>query len=351
MNQAQLFSEAQNNDMRQRFLQDSPYDVIIIGAGPSGIGAATALKEQGIHNILILERESQVGGAPRHCGHASFGLRVYKYPMTGPAFIKRILAKCQSKNKSKNQFKNKAKNSMDDFILTGVSVLSIHEGGILKISSDATGICELKALKIIIATGARETPRHARLVSGLRPSQGVLTSGALQQMIYLQKRLPSFLNPIVIGTELVSFSVLWTLKNIGIKARFMLEENPKISAYRCCELFPMLLRIPLKKHTKLIEIGGLEHVEYITIKNKQNNIEKISCDAVIFTGKFIGENALIRSSHLAHDPFTGQILVDQFGMSSDPIYYATGNMLHPGETGDRCYLEGFKLGASLAKVI
>ncbi|VFS47625.1 FAD-dependent oxidoreductase [Budvicia aquatica] len=149
------------------------YDAIIIGSGPSGIAAATALKQQGINDIVILERESQPGGVPRHCQHPTFGLLAFKQPMKGSTFVQKILAL-----------------SADVPVMTNTTVVEIRPEGKLLISSDK-GITEIQGKRVLIATGARETPRHPRLVSGLRP-QGVLTTGALQQFVYLnrQKTLP-----------------------------------------------------------------------------------------------------------------------------------------------------------------
>lgn len=304
------------------------YEVIIIGAGPAGIAAASALKEQGISDIVILEREAQPGGVPRHCLHPTFGLLVFKRPMKGPQFINKIL-----------KFSNEIP------ILTGTTVVAIHPGGRVSVSA-AAGLIEMQAKRVILATGARETPRHPRLVSGLRP-QGVLTTGALQQFIYLNRQKPC-LNPVVIGSEIVSFSALWTLRSVGIKARAMIEQEERITANRPFALVAKVLGVPLYCQTKLVEIGGLDRVEYVTV-DRAGKRERIGCDAVIFSGKFTGENTLIRGSHLDYAAQTGCPIVDINGRCSDRAYYAIGNMLHPADMGDQCYQEGKLIGLAVAK--
>lgn len=304
------------------------YDAIIIGSGPSGIAAATELKQQGINNIVILERESQAGGVPRHCQHPTFGLLSFKRPMKGGAFVEKILSL-----------------SAGVPVMTNTTVVEIRPEGKLLVSCDK-GLVEMQAKRVLIATGARETPRHPRLVSGLRP-QGVLTTGALQQFIYLNRQKPCR-NPVIIGSEIVSFSAIWTLRNAGIKAKAMIESQSRITANRPLSLFPALMGVPLHLNSKLVEIGGLNRVEYVVIERNGQN-ERIECDAVIFTGEFTGENTLIRKSHLDFIANTGCPVVDTNGRCSDAAYYALGNMLHPADMGDQCYLEGKVIGEAVAR--
>lgn len=303
------------------------YDAIIIGSGPSGIAAATALKQQGLNDIVILEREAQAGGVPRHCQHPTFGLLTFKRPMKGSEFIKRILERCN-----------------DVPVLTSTTVVGIYPGGKIQVSCDA-GLVDMQAKRIIIATGARETPRHPRLVSGLRP-QGVLTTGALQQFIYLNRQTPC-LNPLVVGSEIVSFSALWTLRNAGVKAKAMIEQGSRITANRPLAFTAKLLGVPLYCNTKLVEIGGLNRVEYVIVE-RDGQREKIECDSVIFTGEFTGEYTLIKGSHLDYRADTGCPVVDGDGRCSDNTYFAIGNMLHPADMGDQCYQEGYKIGLAVA---
>lgn len=305
------------------------YDVLIIGAGPAGLATAAALRKAGVHDIAVLEREEQAGGVPRHCQHPTFGLLTFRRPMKGNIFAQRIVDACE-----------------DTPILTGKTVVALHEGGKITVS-DTDGLHELSARRVVIATGVRETPRHPRLVSGCRP-QGILTTGALQQFVYLQRQKPCR-NPVIVGTELVSFSALWTLRNMGVKARAMIESGERVTAYRPCSLFAAMMRTPVLYRSKIVEIGGLERVEYVVVENAHGEHRQIVCDSVIFSGQFVGEYTLLRGSHLACYPTTGYPLIDQHGRCSDAAYYATGNLTHPADMGDQCYQEGLKLGQHLAK--
>jgi len=307
------------------------HDVVIVGSGPSGIAAATALWRAGIKDIVIYEREDQIGGIPRHTHHPSFGLLVFKRPMTGPKFIRALVRRCP-----------------DVRFETNTTVTALGLGGELEIAT-VSGTRTIRARHIILATGAREAPRHARLVPGLRP-QGIMTTGALQQFIYSSKLRP-FERPVIVGTELVSFSALWTLRHAGIKPAAMIEENSRITAYRPAALFARLLGVPIHDNAKITNIDEIETLKQITIDTASRESMIIPCDGLIFSGSFVGENSIAAASHLTLNPRSRIPQVDQNWITSDPAVSAIGNAIHPADMGDQCYLEGLKTGAYVAKLL
>ncbi|MEE9427086.1 MAG: FAD-dependent oxidoreductase [Paracoccaceae bacterium] len=304
------------------------HDVAIIGSGPAGIAAATALSKAGIKDVVVYEREAEVGGIPRHTHHPSFGLLVFKRPMSGPSFVRAIRKRCRGV-----RFETKT------------TITAIRAGGELDIATP-TGIRTLRARHIILATGARETPRHARLISGLRPT-GITTTGALQQFIYGTKAKP-FKRPVIVGTELVSFSALWTLRTAEIKAVAMIEQNSRITAYRPASLFARILGVPIYYGATISDISDIKKLKEITIETANTGRQKIACDGVIFSGMFTGENTIARTSHLALNPATQLPQVDQYWISSDPVVSVIGNATHPADMGDQCYQEGLKAGKNVA---
>lgn len=257
------------------------YDVIIIGAGPAGLAAARALWDEGVNRVLLLEREKQAGGVPRHCRHPTFGIQTFHRPMKGHLWAERILSLVENHCE----------------IRTGTTVVNIKPGGEVIISGDR-GLETLRAKRVIIATGVRETPRHARLVSGVRP-QGVLTAGALQQFIYLKKLKPG-IKPVIIGSELVSFSTIWTLRNAGIKALAMIDENTRPTAFRVAALYARLMGVKLHLGAHVTQINGGERVESIEFTAADGSSQRLACDSIIFTGRFTGEYTLIRKIGRAH---------------------------------------------------
>ncbi|CAI1598812.1 dihydropyrimidine dehydrogenase subunit A [Serratia quinivorans] len=306
------------------------YDVIIIGAGPAGLAAARTLWDEGVNRVLLLEREKEAGGVPRHCRHPTFGMQTFHRPMKGHIWAKRILSLVQNNCE----------------IRTGTTVVNIKPGGEVTVSSDR-GLETLVGKRVIIATGVRETPRHARLVSGVRP-QGVLTAGALQQFIYLKKLKPG-IQPVIIGSELVSFSTIWTLRNAGIKALALIDENTRPTAFRLAAIYARLMGVKLHLGAHVTQINGRERVESIEFTAADGSAQQLACDSIIFTGRFTGEYTLIRNSHLAYEPESGRPWFDQHGRCSDRDYYVVGNMTHPADMGDQCYLEGLRVGRLVAQ--
>ena len=307
------------------------HDVAIIGSGPSGIAAATALSRAGIKDIVVFEREDEIGGIPRHTHHPSFGLLVFKRPITGPKFIRALLKRCP-----------------DVRFETNTTVIALGTNGRLEIATKS-GIRTIRARHIILATGARETPRHGLLVSGLRP-QGIMTTGALQQFIYSAKMRP-FERPVIVGTELVSFSALWTLRHANIKPVAMIEANSRITAYRPAALFARLLGVPIHYNAKVADIGEIEILKQVSIDKSGRERMTIPCDGLIFSGSFTGENSIAAASHLTLSPKSRIPQVDQNWITSDPVISAIGNAIHPADMGDQCYLEGLKVGSYVANLL
>lgn len=306
-------------------------DVAIIGAGPAGLAAATALKAAGVRHVVVLEREQDAGGIPRSCGHFPFGMREFKRVLKGPAYAARLVTQALDVGVD---------------IRTGTTVTEIHPGGTVSfVSSKGTG--RITADRVIYATGVRESTRAARLISGVR-TQGVMNTGALQSMIYLKHRRP-FRNPVIIGSELVSFSALMTCRHAGIRPVAMIEAANKVIARWPSSLFPRLHGVPLLTGMRLTSINGPTQVEDVELVDQHGKPKKVRCDGVILTGAFLPESALGRCGHLVIDPGTGGPQVDQWGRCSDPAYFACGNILRPVETAGRSWAEGCRTGKWVAK--
>ena len=297
--------------------------VAIIGAGPSGLALASELAKSDI-DVVVLERESAAGGIPRHCGHSPYGMREFHRLMSGPAYAARLTREASQQGAR---------------IWLNTTVTEIGPGGKLLLST-IDGIQELQATRVVICTGNRETPRSARLVSGTRP-MGIVTTGALQSMVYLKHRLP-FKRPLLVGTELVSFSALLTCRHAGIKPVAIVDSHSRVTAIKAAAWLPRLLGIPLLLNTELYEIRGGDRAESVVVSDASGKLQNIDCDGVIFSGNFVAEASLVRASHLQFDSRSGGPVVDQYGRCSDPAYFACGNLLHPVDTAGWCWAEGMR---------
>jgi len=305
-------------------------DVLIIGAGPSGLSAAIELRKQGVGRVVVLEREQEAGGIPRHCGHPPFGFREFSRVYTGPQYAMKLVETALVSGVK---------------IALSTTVVKAKEGGKLLISNN-DGIQEISARRVIYATGVRETPRSARLISGKRPI-GVINTGALQSYVYLKERKP-FKRPVIIGTELVAFSAIQTCRHAGIKPVAMIEEANNPVARWPVSLFARFTQVPLYLDTKLLSIEGEKRVESVIVEDSNGKQRNIECDGVLFTGNFTPESTLARSGHLTIDQGTGGPLVNQYGQCSDPVYFAAGNLLRPVETAGWSWKEGRQVANCVA---
>jgi NADPH-dependent 2,4-dienoyl-CoA reductase/sulfur reductase-like enzyme len=295
-------------------------DVLILGGGPAGLSCARTLRNLGIRNVVLLEREAKLGGIPRHCGHIGFGLREFARIYGGPDYAKRL-----------------AEEAAGADLRLRVTALKIEPGGLVR-ATGANGPEDFQAKAVVLALGARETPRSARLISGARPS-GVMNTGALQQFVYLKGACP-FKRPVVIGSELVSFSTLLTLRHAGIRPLAIIEENRRITTRQPGAWIARLgFGVPVLTGTRLVRIIGQHAVTAIEI-DRGFEPERIECDGVVLTGKFRPETALIASSHVEIDSGTGGPAIDAYFRCSDHHYFAAGNLLRGIETAGQCWREG-----------
>ena len=229
---------------------------------------------------------------------------------------------------------------------TGVTVTDLLEGGRLGICTDA-GTATLAAHRVAVCTGTRESSRAQRFIAGTRP-QGVISTGALQAFVYLEQMIP-FRRPVILGTELISFSALLTCRHAGIRPVAMIEPQSRITARAFCRGLPAVMRVPLHLNTRICRILGDRQVEGIEVETGRDGRRVIEADGLICTGQFRPESALMRNGHLAVDPGTGGPVVDQYARASDPAYFCAGNLLRPVETHAWCAQEGDRTAAMIVE--
>jgi NADPH-dependent 2,4-dienoyl-CoA reductase/sulfur reductase-like enzyme len=305
-------------------------EVVIIGGGPAGLAAASAARRGGVGHVVVLEREEAAGGIPRHCRHSPFGIREFRRLSGGPHYARRLVERARRDGAE---------------VRTDTHVVRLEPGGKLALATP-NGSATLIGRRVILATGAIETPASARLIPGER-GLGILTTGALQSFIHLERLLP-FRRPVIIGTEWVSFSAILTSLMSGIRPVAMIESGPQPVARWPCPLLPRLAGIELIYRARILDVVGKRRVEGVTIETPSGK-RCLGCDGLLITGAFRPAAELVQQSHLALDPGSGGPSVDQFGRCSDPAYFAAGNLLRPIETASWSWAEGDRVGLDVAR--
>jgi len=298
--------------------------VVVIGAGPAGLAAALELRRRGTTDVVVIDRESEVGGIPRHAKHQGFGLRDLRRPLSGPAYARRYAALAASAGAELRT----------DTMVTGWS----PDGPLELTGPRGTETIEPDAL--ILATGCRERPRSARLVPGSRP-EGVMTTGTLQQLVYLKRRRVGE-RALIVGAEHVSFSALLTLAHGGARAVGMATELPR---HQSLALFragaALRWRAPLWTRTAVTAIHGRPRVEEVELTDLDSGAARsVECDTVVFTADWIPDHELAVMGGLELDPGTRGPRVDAALRTSRPGVVAAGNLLHGAETADVAALSG-----------
>ncbi|MBG0850876.1 FAD-dependent oxidoreductase [Streptomyces spinoverrucosus] len=301
-------------------------DVLVVGAGPAGLATAARLAGAGAGRVEVLEREQRAGGVPRHCAHGGFGTLLR--PLTGPQYARLLTA---------------AAVRAGAVVRTGVTALD-WAGPLTLTTVGPHGLEAVTARAIVLATGARERPRTARLVPGTRPA-GVYTTGELQQAVHLYGQ-PIGSRAVVIGAEDVSYSAADTVRAAGARVVAMVSDLP---TPRTARAFDARLRrgIPLLTHTGVTELLGHGRLSGVRVRHRDGRTTVLHCDTVVFTGDFVPDNELARRGGIALDPATRGPAVDTALHTSRPGVFAVGNAVHAVERAPKVAREGVRAAAAV----
>jgi thioredoxin reductase len=292
-------------------------DVVVIGAGPAGLSAACELRALGVENVLVVERENEAGGVPRHCHHTGFGLRDLHRSLSGPRYAEELVRRTLASGAQ---------------VLVGTTITSIENG--TSHATNASGLHVIASKAVLLASGARERPRSARLVPGDRPA-GVFTTGQLQQWTY-DKGLPVGSRALVVGAEHVSFSAMLTLRHAHVKTVALVTElGRQQSVAPFAFAARTVLGVPVWARTRLVAINGDTRVREVVLEDLVTGERRVeNVDTVVFTGEWIPDNELARRAGVDIDRGTRGPSTDVAGRTSVAAIYAAGNVLHPVETAD-----------------
>ncbi|MFJ7200409.1 MULTISPECIES: FAD-dependent oxidoreductase [unclassified Streptomyces] len=303
-------------------------DVLIVGGGPAGLGAGAELAASGAGRVEILEREQTAGGIPRHCHHGGFGARAIGGGKTGPAYARGCVAAAVRAGAT---------------LRTGVTVTGW--AGELTVDTTApTGLERITARAVVLATGARERPRSARLVPGSRPP-GVYTTGELQQAVHLYRQ-PIGNRAVVIGNEPVGRAAADTLRAAGLDVVAMVTDRP---ASRLTALTRPGDRTPVLGRTTVTALTGRERLTGVRVRHHDGRTATLRCDTVVFTGDWIPDHELARRGGIALDRGTRGPAYDAAHRTTGTGVFAVGNLLHGVESAGVALAEGRAVAAPVLR--
>ena len=314
-------------------------DVAIIGGGPAGLASAISARKNNAKNVIILDRNSWLGGILPQCIHDGFGVEEIGKSMTGTEYSE--------------MYSNNAKKQNITFMMETM-VLNFNKDREI-IAVNKKGLHRIKAKSIVLAMGCREKTRWNIMIPGDRPS-GIYTAGVAQAFINLYNIMVGK-NIVILGSGDVGLIMARRFKFEGADVLGVVEILPYASGLprnvvQCLDDY----NIPLFLNHTVTYIKGkdrLESVKIAQVDEKMNVVpgteKELQCDTLLLSLGLIPENELSKDVGIDIDNLTGGPIVNQFYETSIPGIFACGNCLQVYDTVDSLSTGAKNAGKHAAK--
>lgn len=293
-------------------------DLVIIGGGPAGLAAAIRAYDEGVKDLIIIERDDRLGGILNQCIHNGFGLHTFNEELTGPEYAQRFIDEAVKRN--------------IPYLLNSMVIDIDHNKNVTFVNSD--GLSTIEARAIILCMGSRERPRGALNIAGFRPA-GIFTAGCAQRLVNIEG-LQIGKNVVILGSGDIGLIMARRMKLEGADVKCVVELLPysgglKRNIVQCLNDF----NIPLYLSHTIIDIKGKDRISSVTVaqvdeKRKviKGTEKEYECDTLLLSCGLLPENELSRKAGIKLDGITKGAEVDQNLMTSIDGIFAAGNVLH-----------------------
>ncbi len=316
-------------------------DVAIIGAGPAGLSAAVAAKKEGAEEVLLIERDTSIGGILQQCIHPGFGLTYFKEELTGPEYAGR--------------FGDEALALGTKVLLDSMVLEVVPEENAVYCVNAAYGMTKVCAKSIVLAMGCRERTRAAIQIPGSRPA-GIYTAGAAQRLINRQNAMVGR-EVVILGSGDIGMIMARRMSLEGAHVKAVVEIMDFLAGLtrnkvQCLDDFG----IPLKLAHTITRIVGSQRVEGVYVaavdehrKPIPETEEYIPCDTLLLSVGLIPENELTCKAAVKMSCITNGPEVNQYMQTSAPCVFACGNVVHVNDLVDNVTVESMRAGACAAR--